>query len=422
MPPEKQNNNILTSWKQIAGFLGVSERTAQHWEGEKGLPVKRLAGTKGRVSADVADLERWIKDNLKATPWYASLRFLRYYSAIASGLLLLAVGILVGIRMANRLGPPEDCRLDYRTLIVTDLGGREVWRYSFPDPFLIGAYDQGSGNSLKKAWFVKLNPEDREVSTIFPYYPVTVDETGGGLFCFSPKGKEKWRFDTTTEVSDHEQTYPPTYVIADYCVSPIEEGGPNRIFVTSHNTYGDPNRFTILDGDGVPIGDYWHSGHLSLLAVEDLDGDGVKEILLAGVNNGHGRAVMHVLDPRNVKGAFSQPAGDKKQLMGFDPGTQIATVLFPRTCINRKFQYNELTRLSVLKDSIKVDVMEVGGDHQAIVIYRFGKDLIPKRPIISDHLINLHATMRSKGELDHDYSESEVDDLAKSLLIRKNCK
>ena len=95
-------------------------------------------------------------------------------------------------------------------------------------------------------------------------------------------------------------------------------------------------------------------------------------------------------------------------------------MLFPRTCINRKFTYNEPVRLGVQKDWIKVDVMEVGGDWQAVVIYKFGKDLVPEKPIFSDHLITVHATMRSKKELDHDYSESEVDELAKGLIIKNN--
>ena len=189
MPPENQNDKNLTSWKQIADYFGVSERTAQHWELDKGLPVRRLAGSKGRVSADVADLELWKKTNLKALPWYSSLKFLRYYGAIASSMLLLAIGTLIGLRIAaDRDGPPADCRLENSTLIVTDRDGRELWRQFFPDPFMLGAYNQGSGQIPKKAWFGKLDQGNDEVSMLFPYYPVTADEAGGALVCFSQTG------------------------------------------------------------------------------------------------------------------------------------------------------------------------------------------------------------------------------------------
>jgi hypothetical protein len=81
-----------------------------------------------------------------------------------------------------------------------------------------------------------------------------------------------------------------------------------------------------------------------------------------------------------------------------------------------------MLQLSVQQDFIKVHVMEVGGDKNAFVIYNFGKNLTPMKPIISDHLKDIHATMRSRGELDHDYSESEVDELAKGIIIRNNRK
>jgi hypothetical protein len=53
----------LTSWKQIAAHLGVNIRTAQKWENERGLPVRRLPGGHGRVAADITTL-----DALKDTP------------------------------------------------------------------------------------------------------------------------------------------------------------------------------------------------------------------------------------------------------------------------------------------------------------------------------------------------------------------
>ncbi len=49
----------LSSWKEIASYLGVGVRTAQLWERERGLPVKRLPGPRGRVYASVEALTIW---------------------------------------------------------------------------------------------------------------------------------------------------------------------------------------------------------------------------------------------------------------------------------------------------------------------------------------------------------------------------
>lgn len=47
------------SWKQIAAALGVNVRTAQKWERERGLPVRRPPGGRGRVAIDAGVLEQW---------------------------------------------------------------------------------------------------------------------------------------------------------------------------------------------------------------------------------------------------------------------------------------------------------------------------------------------------------------------------
>lgn len=49
----------LTSWKEIAAHLGVSVRTAQKWERERNLPIRRMPGGRGRVASTVDALDRW---------------------------------------------------------------------------------------------------------------------------------------------------------------------------------------------------------------------------------------------------------------------------------------------------------------------------------------------------------------------------
>jgi hypothetical protein len=49
----------LTSWKQIADYLSVNVRTAQKWERDRQLPVRRLPGGRGRVAISAEAIERW---------------------------------------------------------------------------------------------------------------------------------------------------------------------------------------------------------------------------------------------------------------------------------------------------------------------------------------------------------------------------
>jgi len=53
---------VLSCWKDIARYLGKGVRTAQRWEQEFGLPVRRPSGAvhKSAVIAHARDLDAWI--------------------------------------------------------------------------------------------------------------------------------------------------------------------------------------------------------------------------------------------------------------------------------------------------------------------------------------------------------------------------
>jgi len=54
--------SILSSWKEIALYVGRSVRTVQRWEREIGLPVHRpTAKSEGVVVALPAELDAWVR-------------------------------------------------------------------------------------------------------------------------------------------------------------------------------------------------------------------------------------------------------------------------------------------------------------------------------------------------------------------------
>jgi hypothetical protein len=54
--------SFLTSWKEIAQYMGKGIRTVQRWEQRFQLPVRRVAGAgyKGTVLARPSDLDAWV--------------------------------------------------------------------------------------------------------------------------------------------------------------------------------------------------------------------------------------------------------------------------------------------------------------------------------------------------------------------------
>jgi hypothetical protein len=56
--------SALTSWKEVAVYLGKGVRTVQRWESRLGLPVRRPDGrAKGTVLAFSEELDTWLKSN-----------------------------------------------------------------------------------------------------------------------------------------------------------------------------------------------------------------------------------------------------------------------------------------------------------------------------------------------------------------------
>ena len=53
---------VLSSWKDIAVYLGKGVRTVQRWEQEYGLPVRRvkLSGSKTPIMALAIELDAWV--------------------------------------------------------------------------------------------------------------------------------------------------------------------------------------------------------------------------------------------------------------------------------------------------------------------------------------------------------------------------
>jgi hypothetical protein len=60
-PIVTDHSPVLTSWKDIARYMGKGVRTVQRWEQDFGLPVRRPNGSsKKAVLARPRDLDAWV--------------------------------------------------------------------------------------------------------------------------------------------------------------------------------------------------------------------------------------------------------------------------------------------------------------------------------------------------------------------------
>jgi hypothetical protein len=408
----------LASWKEIANYLSVSERTAQNWEREKGLPIRRYPGEKGRVLAYASELDQWKQRVIQRPSGETRRGRIRLYGGVAA-ILLLA---LLGLAAWSGWGPlgkgaPAAFRIEFNTLIVTDAAGRELWRKVFPDALPAERYAPAHG-VMRRIWFGDLEGDGR-VETLFVYDPSNRDLSGTTLMCFSDRGDVRWRFVPGRSVRTRIGRYEPPYLVENFLVSPLRPGSL-RIVVSSHHLSWYPNQIAILDANGKLHGEYWHSGFLQYLDTADLDGDGVREIYLAGVNNGYRAATLVVLDDDRVKGASSQENNPDYQLEGFEPAAERARLIFARSCLNRKFDpFNEASGVRVSGDTVTVEVVERLDHRNAGVIYTLNRSLDVVAASVSYRFRALHRDLEVAGQIDHAISERELEELRGLRDLRK---
>jgi hypothetical protein len=170
-----------------------------------------------------------------------------------------------------------------------------------------------------------------------------------------------------------------------------------------------PDQVALLTARGEVIREYWHSGHMQRMQVAD--GDGVKEIYLAGISNAYKTATLVVLDPENFAGASVEEAVDY-QLQGFAAGRERARILLPRSCFNRRLhEWNSVEDLWVQPGEISVTVSERKIPRAASVLYRFTGELKLKEVVLSSNFRAHHAELEAAGVLDHKFTAGEEGEL-----------
>jgi len=362
---EQTNANggaLLSSWKEIAAYLGVTVRTAQKWEIQRGLPVRRLPGGRGRVVASVCELSAWVHSTVSPGTQLASTRSPHRWVWLLVGAVVLAAAAGT-VKLLSSNGTAASWRLAGDSLVVVDVRGRELWRRSFGFP--LADYGQLAGQQL--GWIGDVDG-DGAPEVLF----AAVAKPGGqsAVFCFSDAGQERWRFVPGASAASFPQSYRPPYYPLNLLV--FRSGGAVRIAVAGvHHTWF-PCQIALLAGDGRLLREYWHAGHIPVLAFSDLAGSGRPVLYAGGMANGYNRGALVALDPESF-GGVSREETAEYQLPGA-AAREISRVLFPRTCINLgKEPYNGVGSLEVTPDGLIVGVREEMSQ-PTMVIHTFGAD------------------------------------------------
>ena len=432
----------LTSWKEIADRLQVTVRTAQDWEKKRGLPVRRVPRGRGRVFMLVDELEAWLlgrdaetaqgsapaplqdpspRNASAAGPGRAGARSvsgpgapppsvpLRALAASALvALVALSAGLFSFVYAPAEVHGPSQWAVTDHEFVVGNVDGLELWRATFEEKLDRRRYE--SGSPARQPRFVDLD-RDGSTEVLFVKMPAS-NESPPSMLCFDVAGQLLWSFESRATISTGTETFPDYYVIANYVVVDLD-GGRRAILTVSTHYMQYPTRLALLSADdGRLLAEYWHAGHIGndpgQLAVRDHDGDGRVEVLAAGVSNEHRRATLVVLDIETMRGASTADTPEY-QFEGFDPGNEIARILFPRSAMNLATDqpHNVGAHVFLTPELIGVGVLEQVDGLRPSVIYQ----LRPENDFALDHIVpsstfqGIHERMFREGRLSRSFDD-----------------
>jgi hypothetical protein len=416
----------LHGWKDIAGYLGVSIRTAQTLEKDQALPVSRGVGSKPQVSARASDLDSWKDqhrhDSVAGTadslhpgitapstsdailppvkPKYLSRRNWLVGGVIAA----VGLGGLGVVRLLwHRRQPVAAARIDGSTLIALDPDGRELWRYKFTER--LGRYP----SSRLGPPYCLIADLDGKGMTELLVVVLTASSSYGPVVCFGPGGDLRWRHAAGKAVVDSRgHQYLPPFGVVALAAIPARAVDPGLVVIVGAHNWSFPCQVAVLDGrTGRSVGEFWHRGHLNHIAIIDLEGKGKPQLLLGGVNDApeYKRATLLCFDPRHVSGA-SRDQGGNVYFHGMSAGTEKTIIFFPRTEVSRYEEFNRVTALESRGGRIFVAVAEGITETDPAAIYEFDYSFRITNVALSGTLVQRFKEWQEAGKLPAESPES----------------
>jgi len=418
----KDDKNLLTSWKEIASYLGRDVRTCLRWEKSFGLPIHRLDpdSEKSRVFAYKDELDEWLHRSKTGRPGSKQVsrsasRRLLFLSLFL--LIVVATGLVLFEFVLPGLGPREaaDFGIKDSSLIIFNEKGKELWRYNTGVENLWEEKDYREHFQFKKSNhivdlpYIIIKDLDRDGSREVLFSIQTQDETKEGeVFCFNRKGRPLWQFKAGRQMKYGDKIYSRDYRTNGLLAEDLDGDGQLEIIVLSVHRPSWPCQLALLDSRGNLKGEYWNAGYFNDVTWVDLNGDGVEEIVAGGNNNEYGKGCLAVFESKSISGGSPQGGRDFR-CPELKPGSELVYILLPRTDVDLADNYpaDGVVTVGVLENrriQAKTSLTDL--------YYQFSLDFYEKDVILSHGFIQAHERARLEGKiqslLNRDYENNLI--------------
>lgn len=409
----------LSSWKEIAAYMGRDVRTVMRWEKERELPVRRGSGGKtGVVFANTVELDEWTRGAPTAinadVPPADSLGPLvrpvwrsRTTTAAAAGL-GLALGLVGwGMRASRANESPDTIVMTGDAVVARSGAGLEKWRHDF------GA--ERTGPLMGRA-----NPVERLGSegVLAGFSEAAGVDTpaihSGQVLWFDPAGKIRRSFAFADRLIFGSRTYSDPWSISDYQVD--ARGGARRIAVAGHHHEWWPSIVTVLDDRWQRKGSFVHAGWVEQLRW--LPGD---RLAIVGFSNLMDGGMVALLDGRALNGQSPSPEGSLFQCTACGPDRPVRYVVLPRSEVNRvsaaPFNRAALSFQTGVLLAYTLELPQTPTGTPANAFYEFSPQLKLIDASYSDRYWEAHKALERLGKITHTRAQCPERDGPREIRV-----
>jgi hypothetical protein len=430
--PQRHGDDLIRYWDGIAAALQVSVKTAQRYEKDLGLPVRRKQGPRGTV---VYAFQHELKEWLTANPVEEQMPEVsepdlpvRKRRPFAFGRLgwwiagsVLATILVAGVALKLRHpAEPAMWRLEQQRLGIFDGRGNLIWYHTFDQPLLAPFYQRQGGTGVPQTLgqFVDLDGDGRKE---FLFLAVGPEEPQKSFYCFNADGTVRFSVipgrTLTQTVRFGEEDFSPPFSAYRFFVA-AEARGRKSVFVISEDPWWYPAVVQKFSPSGERLGEYWHAGRL--LEVSPIEAGGRRLLFVGGTNNERHAASLSVLDLHRPTG-HGPAANPKYRCRNCPSGEPIAYFLFPEMEVSRVLnawptvwhvRLDSPDRISVTVLQTR-EPLSAGGPAGLIgsSVYTFDTKLRLRRAELVEGYRATHSALELMGRLDHPVGARDEQEL-----------
>lgn len=247
------------------------------------------------------------------------------------------------------------------------------------------------------------------------------DFTPDTLYCFNSDGNLRWKHGMSggMRFGAIDFSKNPDWRIWKFL--PVRRSSRERVqlFVLAGIMPSWASKLLELDPQtGKELQSYWHAGNISLAVEADIDGDGVKELVAAGINNHLRGATVAIFDPFHVRGGgptipemFPTDAGK---------GTEKYYVLLPRSSFANAVSttpYVMVAKIMVSSEGrVTVQTRETNRvDYEGGIVYGFGDNMRVNYVVADDPFEVNFEKARKQGLIKEELNAAYYENLKKSV-------